>query len=232
VGLASLAYSTTPIQAAILSPLLGVADRFTVRRLVALVLGPLGVAVAFGGLRAHGNLPVLATGSVLLAATTSAAGTVMVRRWSNIHPLWMNAYANLSASFVLWLLYLLRPTGPAVPQTPSGWVGFLYMLLGGSVLAFAMYFLLVRSWDAARASFTTLTTPFVALLFGYLVANETVHASELLGALTLLAAGAFLLPVPSPAVATRATKPLSSIPDGARPPSPPAALAPDPAERA
>lgn len=193
VGFAALVYSTTPLQAALLSPLFGAQERFTLRRAAALLLGPLGIAVAFGGFASREHASTMATLMVLLAAATSAAGTVMARRWSDTHPVWTNVYANLSGSLVLWIIYAVNPTAPATPQSAKAWFGFLYMLLGGSVLAFALYFMLVRTWDASRASFTTLTTPFVALLAGFAILHQPIHASDVVGAVIVLAAGALLL---------------------------------------
>lgn len=199
VGFAALVYSTTPIQAAIFSLILGAREPFTLRRAGALVLGPLGIAIAFGGFSSREPASAMATGMVLLAAATSAAGTVMARRWSDMHPVWTNVFANLSGSILLWILYAANPSGPATPQSTAGWTGFLYMLLGGSVLAFALYFMLVRTWDASRASFTTLTTPFVALLAGFVILHEPIHAPDLIGAGIVLLAGAVLLPNRRPA---------------------------------
>jgi probable blue pigment (indigoidine) exporter len=190
VGFASIAYSTTPLQAAILSPLLGVKDRFAKRSLVALAVAPLGVGLAFGN---DGAISSLAALAVLLAATTSAGGTILARRWASIHPVWLNVLANLSGSAVLWAYYLGAGAGSAVPQGRPAWIAFAYLLFGGSVVAFLLYFSLVRKWDAARACFTTLTTPFVALAFGFVLRGERIQWADLLGALLILGAGSIVL---------------------------------------
>ena len=192
-GFAALVYATTPLQAGLLSPLFGNADRLTRTQIGALALGPLGIGIAFGGFSPAPTISLLATVAVFLAALTSAAGTVMARRWSTIHPVWTNVYANIAGSMVLWGLYLASPHGSPVPQSPTAWIGFLYMLLGGSVLAFAMYFMLVRTWDASRAAFTTLTTPFVALIAGFAILQEPIHLADVVGALIVLLAGVLLL---------------------------------------
>lgn len=188
VGFAAIAYSTTPLQAALLAPLLATDSRPRPRDFVAFVLGILGILVAFAGPGTFQAVARVAAAAVLLGATTSALGTVLARRWNKVHPVWLNVYANLAGFLVLILYYALAGEGALVPQSGLGWAGFAYMLLGGSVLAMLLYFDLVRTWDATRATLTTLLTPFVALVLGFLVAHEPVRPTDVAGAVLVVVA--------------------------------------------
>lgn len=199
-GLAALLYATTPLQAALLAPLFGLA-RTGARTILAALLGLAAIAVAFFDAAALGAFSALGVVAILLGATTSAAGSVMARKWSTLHPIWLNVFANLSASVALWTHYAFTGEGPFTPTSAEGWIGFAYMLLGASVVAFLAYFHLLRAWDAARATFTALTTPFVALAIGAIAFGEAWTPAQVLGAALLLGAGYLAIASPSAASA-------------------------------
>lgn len=191
-SLAALLYATLPLQSALLGPLLVGRERFEPRVLAGAALGAAGVGIALRSLQDLGGVAGLPVLLVLLGATTSAVGAGLVRRVPGVHPLWVNALANLGGAATLWVGWLAAERRPFLPSGPLGWAGFGYMVLGASVVAFLLYFVLLGSWSTARTAYSSLAASAGAVCVG-IALGEPFTAAAAVGAALVLAGGALVL---------------------------------------
>jgi O-acetylserine/cysteine efflux transporter len=201
-SLAALLYATLPLQSALLGPLLVARERFEPRVLLGAAVGAAGVGVALRSLDALGDARALPVALVLLGATTSAVGAGLVRRVQGVHPIWVNAWANAGGAAALWLGWTALEREPFLPGGAVGWAGFAYMVLGASVVAFLLYFVLLRSWSTARTAYSSLAASAGAIAVGVALGEPFTTAAGL-GAALVLAGGVLVLARRRPAGAGR-----------------------------
>ena len=73
------------------------------------------------------------------------------------------------------------------------WMGFLYLIIFGSMVGFSAFAWLVRLWPPQRLATYTYVNPIVALLLGATMANETLTLREILATTLILGAVAVVL---------------------------------------
>jgi drug/metabolite transporter (DMT)-like permease len=86
----------------------------------------------------------------------------------------------------------LAALGRHGPTTPEALLATAYMVVVGSVLAFVLYFTLLRHWSAAKASYASLLASAGAMALGLLLGEPATPRVLLGGGLILLGAAACL----------------------------------------
>ena len=76
---------------------------------------------------------------------------------------------------------------------PAPLGGLLFLVVFGTVVAYAIYLRLVRDWCAPRAGLYAFVSPIVALALGWTLFSEEIGWREMAGAATLLIAAALAL---------------------------------------
>ena len=96
--------------------------------------------------------------------------------------------AHMAAGAPL-LLAVPAFTGHAMvgPLTARAAASLAYLIVFGSVIAFAAYFYLLQHWQATRVSTSTYVNPVVAVALGALLLGEPVTASMVVGTAVVLA---------------------------------------------
>jgi drug/metabolite transporter (DMT)-like permease len=77
--------------------------------------------------------------------------------------------------------------------SPVPLTGLLFLVVFGTIVAYAIYLRLVRDWGAPRAGLYAFVSPIVALALGWLLFTEQVGWREITGATILLIAAALAL---------------------------------------
>jgi probable blue pigment (indigoidine) exporter len=140
------------------------------------VAGLVGVALVVLGPEAALDPVGVAAGS--LGVLSMAAGTVLTRRWGR--PVGLLAYTG-------WQLALgglmLAPATLLVEGAPPALdahavAGYVWLALGGSVLAYLLWFRGLDSLSAGQAAFLPLLSPVVATLLGWLVLDQQLGAVQ------------------------------------------------------
>ena len=154
-----------------------------------------------GGHAGSGLGPVLAgVGCTLLGVLAASVSNVMQaserlrRRPIAAMLAWGMAYGvavNAAAAFLLY-------GPPTFERSPVYWAGLLYLGLLASALAFALYFDLIRRIGPARASYTSVLVPVLAMGLSTLLEHYR---------WSILAAGGGMLVVGGLVVALRSTRP-------------------------
>ncbi|RKS71235.1 putative blue pigment (indigoidine) exporter [Actinomadura pelletieri DSM 43383] len=200
-GVASTIGSVQPLIVALLS--LGVLRiRPTRAVLYAALAGTGGVALLT--LTAEARLDPLGIAAMLTATSLMATAIVLAKKWGRPEsPLVMTAWQLTVGGLVLAPLTL---TLEGVPPTINGEnaLGFAYLGLVGTAIAYALWFRGIDRLPATSVSLLGLTNPLVATLAGLLILSQTLTPWQLVGftiALGALVAGQAAARPPSPETA-------------------------------
>ena len=200
-GLGALIVSANPVFTAILAALL-LGETLTWRKVAGLLLGIVGVAlivwhrISIGTDSLHGILFTLAS------LASMVFGTMLFKLLAPKGSLWIgNGIQNLAGGLALIPFALtLSDFGDIVPNARL--VGaFAFLVLGGSILAYLLWFHLLKVCGATAASAYHFLMPPLGMLFAFLVLGEHVEFRDLLG-IVPVALGVYL--VTRPAAAARA----------------------------
>jgi probable blue pigment (indigoidine) exporter len=139
-----------------------------------LVLGPaarldaLGVAAGWGG------------------AALMALATVLGKRWGRPAPVLVFTAWQLVVGGLMLVPLTLAFEGPPPPLTGANWLGYVYLGLINTGLAYALWFRGVVRLPATAITFLMLLSPIVAVILGYVVLGQTLSVVQIAGALLVL----------------------------------------------
>lgn len=182
-GIAAVAVSSMPLFAAAFSGMYG--QWPTRREVVGLLVGFAGVVVLNLGSGLSGER--IGAIALLTAAMCWAFGSVWSRR-QEMPAGPMNTAAQMLCASVA-LLAVGFGTGEQLPAEPT-WratAALVYLAVFGSILAFSAYLYVLKYARPAVATSYAYVNPPVAVLFGVLLAGETVGRFDLAGMAIILA---------------------------------------------
>jgi drug/metabolite transporter (DMT)-like permease len=197
-GLGGLIVSANPVFTAALAGLF-LGEQLTWRKVAGLLLGILGVGfivwhrMSVGTDSWHGILFTFAS------LASIVAGTILFKWLAPTGSLWIgNGVQNLAAGIVLLPFALtFSSVGDIVPS--AGLLGaFAYLVLGGSILAYWLWFHLLKVCGATAASAYHFLMPPLGVTFAWLVLGEHVALRDLLG-IVPVALGIYLVTRPAKA---------------------------------
>lgn len=195
-GLGGLIVSANPVFTAALAALL-LGEGMTWRKASGLLLGIIGVTLivwhrlSVGTDSLHGILFTLAS------LASIVAGTILFKLLAPRGSLWIgNGVQNLAAGIVLTPVALTFADVHAIDFTPSLIGAFAFLVFGGSILAYWLWFHLLKVCGATAASAYHFLMPPLGMLFAYLVLGEHVEARDLLGIIPV-ALGIYLVTRPA-----------------------------------
>jgi probable blue pigment (indigoidine) exporter len=187
-SLASMIMATSPIAMLLLAWLL-VSERPRRLAVAGAALGIAGVVLMLaGGAGAIDPLGVLAS---LAAMTLSSIGYLLAKRWGGgVDVLTLTAW-QLVAGGALLAVAAVGVEGAPPPVDATAALGFLYVSLVATALAFACWFGGLRHLDAGTVGLVGLLNPVTGVLLGTLLASETLGVRQLIG-IALVFAGILL----------------------------------------
>ncbi|MFS8479813.1 MAG: EamA family transporter [Micromonosporaceae bacterium] len=185
-GVAATVGAVQPLLVALLAAgLLG--ERLTLRTALAAAAGVAGVGLLV--LRADARLDGLGVAAALGAAAVMALGVVLSKRWTSPAPLLATTGWQLAAGGLLLVPATLLVEGPPpATLTAANLIGYGYLTLIGSALAYILFFRGVAALSPTSVTFLGLLSPLVATALGWLVLDQTLTAAQALGALVVLVA--------------------------------------------
>lgn len=162
----------------------------------------LGVLAAFIGVMVLAGSPSLGnwhgTLMLLISASGWALSTILIKRVPAIKPLAMTGWISLlaipmlaAASFSVeqHQLTLLMQAGW------RGWLGVIYSALGSSVLAYSLWYGLLKRYPANLILPWSLFSPALAVIMGSLILGEHLDEGKLAGA-ALIVGGILIAVIP------------------------------------
>ena len=189
-SLAGILIATVPMMVILLSPLFGVRERLSMRRLCGLVIGLVGVVTLLGLDAVDGVLGWVGVACIVLATLGYAIATLIVQR----HLAGADELGAVATSLGIATIVLLPTTLRSLPaRVPSLLVLTSLVVLGVvcSALALWLFVYLIAQIGAARAAVITYVNPAVAALLGVLVLHEPFGPGAVLG-LALILLGSWL----------------------------------------
>lgn len=189
-SLAGILIATVPMTVILLSPLFGVSERLSIRRLCGLVIGLVGVVTLLGLDAVDGMLGWVGVACIALATLGYAIASLIVQR----HLEGADEMGVVAASLGIATIVLLPTTLWSLPaRVPSLLVLTSLVVLGVvcSALALWLFVYLIAQIGAARAAVITYVNPAIAALLGVLVLHESFGPGAVLG-LALILLGSWL----------------------------------------
>ena len=195
-GLGGLIVSANPVFTAMLAALF-LGETLTWRKVTGLLLGILGVGfivwhrMSVGTDSLHGILFTLASlASIVL-------GTILFKLLAPTGSLWIgNGVQNLAAGIVLLPFAFSFSSLSEVVPSARLLGAFAFLVLGGSILAYRLWFHLLRVCGATAASAYHFLMPPLGMLFAWMVLGEHVEIRDLPG-IVPVALGIYLVTRPA-----------------------------------
>jgi drug/metabolite transporter (DMT)-like permease len=197
-GLGGLIVSANPVFTAMLAATF-LGEQLTWRKVAGLLLGIVGVGfivwhrMSVGTDSLHGILFTFASlASIVL-------GTILFKLLAPQGSLWVgNGIQNLSAGIVLLPFALSFSNLSDIVPSMHLLGAFAFLVLGGSILAYRLWFHLLRVCGATAASAYHFLMPPLAMLFAWMVLGERVEFRDLPG-IVPVALGIYLVTRPAAA---------------------------------
>ena len=189
-GIAAVAVASMPLFAALFSGMYG--EWPTRRETVGLVIGFVGVIVLNLGAGLSGSR--IGAIALLVAAMSWAFGSAWSRR-QDMPAGPMNTAAQMLCASVAMLIVGFA-SGEQLPAHPTvrATAALVYLAVFGSIVAFSAYLYVLKHARPALATSYAYVNPPVAVLFGMLLAGESVGPYDLAGmAIILVGVGAITL---------------------------------------
>jgi drug/metabolite transporter (DMT)-like permease len=203
-GLGGLIVSANPIFTAMLAAMF-LGETLTWRKVGGLLLGIVGVAlivwhrVAVGTDSLHGILFTLAS------LASIVAGTILFKLLAPKGDLWLgNGVQNLAGGLAVTPFALAFSSVHDIVPNVQLLGAFAFLVLGGSILAYLLWFHLLKTCGATVASAYHFLMPPLGMLFAWMVLGEHVAARDLLGIIPV-ALGIWLVTRPAAASTQRAS---------------------------
>jgi drug/metabolite transporter (DMT)-like permease len=199
-GLVAILQSATPVLALALGWLLG-SETVTMRKIVALAAGALGVALIFRS-EAHASGMAALRGS--LAVIGSSACIAFAYVWlkgygRRLPPLTVTTLQCIAGAVPLAAIGLALEGSPAkAAWSATALAAVLYLALCGSVLAFWLNYWLLERMEASAMLMMGVAEVPIAVALGAAIFEERLPPGTLMGALCVLA-GVILGPITTPA---------------------------------
>ncbi|SFU12104.1 EamA-like transporter family protein [Pseudovibrio denitrificans] len=182
-GLASVLNAFTPIFTMIVMQILSNEEKLTVTKLIAAIIGIIGVAIMVGSDALSGaSNQVLPQLAVLGAALSYAFGAFIIMRLKKLPPAAL-ATGQLTASTILLIpaLIYMAPTQQLMAASALTWSSVLVLALACTAFAYILYFQLFKLAGATNAASVTLLIPVSAIILGAIFLNERLEPNHWLG---------------------------------------------------
>lgn len=195
-GLAAVLQSTFPAFGLVIAHFYLPQERITATRVAGVLLGVIGIAVIFSNqLSIPGNLALLGSVALVLSALFGSYGNVLVKAYgTQIDPQVLAAGQMICGFPPLLILGIASEGNPLhFHWTTMAFVSLAYLVVVGSVLAFGLYYWLVRHMDVTTTMLIALVTPVVAVVLGMIVLRETLNWRLLAGGACIVAGLALIV---------------------------------------
>ncbi len=182
-GLTAVMFAVMPFFAAILSKIFLKDERFTFWKIFGILLGFFGLIVIFWADLDIGSIgTVEGILAVVLSALLNAAVAVGVKKYGrDIDPVYINLIPMaLGAVTLLATSFFIEDWG-TLSLNLSTVVAIVYLAVFGSVVAFAIYFYLLKHMSVVVLSMTSFITPLLALFSGAVFLSEKFPSGTLVG---------------------------------------------------
>jgi drug/metabolite transporter (DMT)-like permease len=188
-GLAALLQATIPAFGLVIAHFYLPDERMTVAKIAGIVLGVTGVGIVFSNqLAVAGGLALAGCVALVLSSFFVAYSNVLIKaRGKALDP------AIISAGQMVFGLIPLLLIGIPLEGNPFNFrwtlmaiLSLFYLALVGSVIAFLLYYWLMRNMDVTKSMLIALVTPVVAVVLGMFVLGEELTWRTIVGGVMIM----------------------------------------------
>ncbi len=188
-GLTAVTFAVMPFFAALLSRFFLKDEDLTFWKIFGIMIGFAGLVLIFGGdLRIGSMSAAFGILAVVLSAFFNAVVAVGVKKYGyHIDPVFINLIPMaIGAVTLLGTSFFIEDWGAIKFNVPN-LIAIFYLAAFGSVLAFVIYFYLLKHISVVSLSMTSFITPLLAIASGALVLGEKFPPGTLVGSALILA---------------------------------------------
>src|SRR2546425_1579299 len=188
-GLAAVLQSTFPAFGLVTAHFYLPEERITLRKVFGVLLGFVGVAVIFSDrLTIAGKGALLGSVALVMSAFFGSYGNVLVKAYgTQVDPFVLAAGQMVCGFPPLLALGIATEGNPfRFHWTPMAMLSLAYLVVVGSVIAFTLYYWLVRHMDVTNTMLIGLVTPVVAVVLGMIVLHEQLNWRLFAGAACII----------------------------------------------
>ena len=189
-GLAALLQATIPVFGLVIAHFYLPQERMTPGRIAGVVLGVCGVGVVFSNqLSVAGGRAFAGSVAMVLSSFFVAYSNVLIKaRATKLDPAIIAAAQMFFGLIPLLLIGIPLEGNPFYFRwTAMAVISLFYLALVGSVVAFLLYYWLMRNMDVTKTMLIALVTPVVAVALGMIVLDEQLSWRTVVGGLMIMA---------------------------------------------
>lgn len=187
-GLTAVTFAVMPFFAAILSRFVLKTEELSFWKVLGILLGFSGLIVIFGGDLKIGSLGAAAgIVAVVVSAFLNAVVAVAVKKHGyHIDPVFINLIPMGLGAVTLLGTSVFIEDWSSLEFNLSTVLAILYLAVFGSVVAFAIYFYLLKHISVVLLSMTSFITPLLAIASGAIVLGEKFPSGTVVGSALIL----------------------------------------------
>ncbi|MCM3881505.1 MAG: DMT family transporter [Vicinamibacterales bacterium] len=187
-GLTAILFSTMPLTTSLLSAYWTRSETLSGRKIVGILVGVSGTVMLFWPQERLGFAQALGMLAALGGSICAAINLVTMKKYGGHSDTTVLNFLGMGLGTVCLLsMSAALESWSDVSWSRSNVLALLYLSVVGSVIAFSVYYYLLKKMDATILSLSTLVIPIVALALGRAFLNETVTPLALAGISTILA---------------------------------------------
>ncbi|MBP2171082.1 O-acetylserine/cysteine efflux transporter [Erwinia toletana] len=152
-----------------------------------------GIAISLTGVVVLTGSPTIPSWWVLCLLLCSAAGwaisNMIVKKSPPIKPLTMTGWISFLAIPIVGLASWLMESDQLNALTHSswrGWFGILYSAIGSSIVAYSLWYALLKKYNVNLIMPYSLLTPVLAVIMGVVVLGDSMNLFKVAGALLVI----------------------------------------------
>ena len=165
-------------------------ERITPQKIIAVLIGVIGVAVIFTDqLRIENWMAFLGCVGIVVGAYAAAQASILVKaRAGAMHPAAL-VFAQMICGLPAIIIYsLIREGNPLMFNwTWKAVICVIYLSVFGTVAAFWLYYWLLSKIESTKAMMISLVTPLLAVIIGAIFLGERLPPQTLAGGLLIIA---------------------------------------------
>jgi len=195
-GLAAVLQSTFPAFGLVIAHFYLPEEPITTKKVIGVLLGFAGVGIVFSQqLSIAGPAALAGSIALVLSALCGSYGNVLVKAYgTQIDPFVLAAGQMICGFPPLLTLGVLTEGNPfRFHWTGMAILALVYLVIVGSVLAFTLFYWLVRHMDVVNTMLIALVTPVVAVILGMIVLHEQLNWRLFAGAACIISGIGFIV---------------------------------------
>jgi drug/metabolite transporter (DMT)-like permease len=196
-GITAVLYSCSPLVVGIITPrILG--KPVPRAALTAMLVGVGGLFIVLRSIVSTSPSQIIPALVMLLAMVVSSVCSVYAsRELREVSVFAAGAVQFICGGILLAILSAVFERGQTAAWTPSALGALLFLIFGGSITAFSLYYWLLQTVEPFRVVTVQFVIPLVAVTEGSVFLKETFPFLELCGALIVLSAVILVLRIPA-----------------------------------